>query len=116
MIIGTRLLCVLLSLTLLFGLNSANNMLISSWPPVLGAPNLDGQMRSLNLRLVFLCCAFALYLLLGAAVFSALEVPLVDEGWTQLDAAKQQLMASNPCLKGMCVCCASKKQKIVSIK
>lgn len=75
-------------------------MLISSWPPVLGARHLDDQMRSLNLRLVFLCCAYALYLLLGAAVFSALEVPLVDTGLSQLQTAKQQLMAANPCLNG----------------
>lgn len=79
-------------------------MLIAAWPPVLGSrymhDSMDGQLRSGTLRLFGLCFVYVTYLLLGAAVFSALEVPLVETGTEGMRAAKQQLLAKTPCLSG----------------
>lgn len=80
-------------------------MLLAFWSPstkhlYADADAFGGQGRSLNLRLACLIGAYALYLVLGAAVFSALEVPLqeVDHVQDQIQVAKQRMLAANPCV------------------
>lgn len=53
------------------------------------------------LRVLCLCGGYVLYLVLGAAVFSALEVPAVDSNVAEMAAARTKLQRTYPMLKGM---------------
>lgn len=82
-------------------------MLLAAWPlggkyvSIAGGGNSNGAVRSW-LRLICLCGGYVLYLVLGAAVFSALEVPAVDSSLEKLTAARAKLQRAYPMVQGKC--------------
>lgn len=80
-------------------------MLLVAWPlggkyATIGGSTSQCAVRSC-LRVICLCCGYILYLVLGAAVFSALEVSEVDSNLVQLSTARTKLQRTYPMLQGM---------------
>ncbi|XP_023331052.1 potassium channel subfamily K member 1 [Eurytemora carolleeae] len=57
------------------------------------------RMNSCGWRLVALLLLYLLYLLLGAAVFSAIEAPIETEILNELMEKKEEFLASHPCVQ-----------------
>lgn len=80
-------------------------MLLAAWPlggkytTISGSSHNALAIRSW-LRLFCLCGAYILYLMLGAAVFSSLEVPAIDQGLERMTAARAKLKRAYPSIRG----------------
>ena len=75
-------------------------MLLGAWP--IGGvkhssqPNLNE--KSGKCRFISLCASYALFLIIGAAIFSAIEGPRLDKYERELIDAKDKFAQRNPCV------------------
>lgn len=95
-------------------------MLLVAWPlggkyATIGSGSASQCAVRSCLRLLCLCGGYVLYLVLGAAVFSALEVPGVDSNLAQLSAARTKLQRAYPMVQGMYTQTWTNSSKILRI-
>lgn len=75
-------------------------MLLGAWP--IGgtkhscAPT--SSEKSGKCRFIILCGCYALFLIIGAAIFSVIEAPQLDKYQRELIEAKQKFAQRNPCI------------------
>lgn len=77
-------------------------MLLGAWP--IGGvkhSNTNGSVdRSARCRFVILCGGYALFLIIGAAIFSVIEAPQLDRHYRELIESKKKFLERNACVNG----------------
>lgn len=77
-------------------------MLLGAWP--IGGNKRPGHTnatdRNGKCRFLLLCGSYGLFLIVGAAIFSVIEAPLLDRYQRDLVDTKDKFLQSNPCIKG----------------
>lgn len=75
-------------------------MLLGAWP--IGGIKHSGLQnpneQNGKCRFIILCGSYALFLIIGAAIFSVIEAPLLDKYQRELLDAKDKFLQRNPCL------------------
>lgn len=76
-------------------------MLLGAWP--IGGNKRPGHSnatdRNGKCRFLLLCGSYGLFLIVGAAIFSVIEAPLLDRYQRDLVDTKETFLQSNPCVK-----------------
>lgn len=76
-------------------------MLLGAWP--IGGnkrpPQSHAADRNGKCRFLLLCGSYGLFLIVGAAIFSVIEAPLLDRYQRDLVDAKDKFLQLNPCIK-----------------
>lgn len=80
-------------------------MLLGAWP--IGGVK-HGSLPNSNdkngkCRFAILCGCYALFLIVGAAIFSVIEAPQLDKYQRELMAVKDKFAQRNPCLNRKCL-------------
>lgn len=82
-------------------------MLLGAWP--IGGNKRPGLTnaadRNGKCRFLLLCGSYALFLIVGAAIFSVIEAPLLDRYQRDLVDTKETFLQSNPCVKSKFIRC-----------
>lgn len=76
-------------------------MLLGAWP--IGG-NKSSSLQHPNdksgkCRFLILCSSYAMFLILGAAIFSVIEAPQVDRYQREFDETRKRFLEQNPCVK-----------------
>lgn len=77
-------------------------MLLGAWP-IGGHKHSNLQHptdKNGKCRFLILCCSYALFLIVGAAIFSVIEAPQVDRYQREFDETKKRFLNQNPCVQG----------------
>lgn len=76
-------------------------MLLGAWP--IGGNKRPGLAndtdRNGKCRFLLLCGSYGLFLIVGAAIFSVIEAPLLDRYQRDLVDTKDKFLQLNPCIK-----------------
>lgn len=83
------------------GYSATEKMLLGAWPiggAKHGSLQNTGEKRG-KCRFVILCGFYGLFLIVGAAIFSVIEAPLLDKYQRELNDAKEKFAQRNPCIK-----------------
>lgn len=76
-------------------------MLLGAWPIGGGSkPMSTTTDKNGKCRFVLLCGSYVLFLVVGAAVFSAIEAPEMEKAQQAVLADKAQFLKSHTCLNG----------------
>lgn len=75
-------------------------MLLGAWPigGVKHSSLSNSGEKSGKCRFIILCGCYGLFLIIGAAIFSAIEAPQLDKLETELFQVKEKFIQRNPCL------------------
>lgn len=75
-------------------------MLLGAWP--LGGRNTSNSppAKSGKVRFLFLCGGYMLFLVIGAAIFSAIEAPKMEQVSKKITTVRTKFLKDNPCLNG----------------
>lgn len=77
-------------------------MLLGAWPIGGGTkPMTSSTDKNGKCRFVLLCGSYALFLVVGAAVFAAIEAPEMDKAQQAVLKNKAQFLGAHTCLNGM---------------
>lgn len=80
-------------------------MLLGAWP--IGGVKHNSLSNSSETsgkcRFIILCGCYGLFLIIGAAIFSAIEAPQLDKLETEFFHAKEKFIQRNPCLNSKCL-------------
>lgn len=75
-------------------------MLLGAWP--IGGVKHSSQPnpndKNGKCRFIILCGSYALFLIIGAAIFSVIEAPRLDKYQRELIDAKDKFAQRNPCI------------------
>lgn len=77
-------------------------MLLGAWPigGIKHSSLQNSNEKNGKCRFIILCGSYTLFLIIGAAIFSVIEAPLLDKQQRELIDAKDKFLQRNPCLKG----------------
>lgn len=74
-------------------------MLLGAWP-IGGQTSPNQSPKRGVLRLIFLIFGYILFLILGAAIFSAIEAPNIDNSSKKLNLYRTKFLKRNKCVDG----------------
>lgn len=78
---------------------SNREMLLGAWP--LGGKNVSALTNNHGkARLLCLCGSYILYLVIGASIIAAIEIPPMEQDATRLNNLRTQFLQKNKCIKG----------------
>lgn len=75
-------------------------MLLGAWP-LGGKSSSTATNKKGTLRIVFLIFGYILFLVLGAAIFSAIEAPKIEDLSRKLNNLRFKFQQRNACVDGM---------------
>lgn len=75
-------------------------MLLGAWPigGVKHSSLQNGSEKRGKCRFLILCGCYALFLIIGAAIFSVIEAPLLDKYQRELAESKDKFAQRHPCI------------------
>lgn len=74
-------------------------MLLGAWP--LGGKNVSSLANNHGkARLLCLCGAYVLYLVIGASIIAAIEIPPIEQAATKLNTLRTKFLQQNECVEG----------------
>lgn len=74
-------------------------MLLGAWP--LGGKNVSSLTNNHGkARLFILCGSYILYLVIGASIIGAIEIPPIEQDSTKLNSLRAKFLQNNKCVKG----------------
>lgn len=77
----------------------AREMLLGAWP--LGGKNVSSLANNHGkARLLCLCGSYVLYLVIGASIIGAIEIPPIEQDETKLNILRAKFLQKNKCIKG----------------
>lgn len=75
-------------------------MLLGAWP--IGGVKRNNvnacDNKTARCRFVILCAGYALFLVIGASIFSVIEAPQLDRHYRELIATKKKFLEQNSCV------------------
>ena len=73
-------------------------MLLGAFP--VNSKNASTSAKAGKCRFILLCGGYILFLMLGAAMFSAIEAPKIDDISKKVQIFRRQFIQNNECLNG----------------
>lgn len=74
-------------------------MLLGAWP--LGGKNVSSLTNNHGkARLLCLCGSYVLYLVIGASIITAIEIPPIEQDEARLNSLRTKFLQKNKCIKG----------------
>lgn len=76
-------------------------MLLGAWPIGGNKHNnsINPSEKNGNWRFLLLCGSYALFLIVGAAIFSVIEAPQLDRYQRNITDTRNKFLESNPCIQ-----------------